>query len=170
METLEAIHTRRSIREYTSQPVPEELVQELLAAAMQAPSAGNEQPWHFIVVTDRTQLAALADALPFGKMLTTAPLGIVVCADLSLEKYRGYWVQDCSNATLSLLLAAHDHGLGAVWVGVYPVEDRVAKLKQVLGLPEQVMPLAVVPLGYPAAKPEPTARRYNPSRLHRNRW
>ncbi len=170
METLEAIHTRRSIREYTAQAVPEELLQELLAAAMQAPSAGNQQPWHFIVVTDRTQLAALADALPFGKMLTTAPLGIVVCADLSLEKYRGYWVQDCSNATLSLLLAAHDCGLGAVWVGVYPVEDRVAKLKQVLGLPEQVIPLSVVPLGYPAAKPEPASRRYDSSRLHSNHW
>jgi nitroreductase len=170
METLEAILTRRSIREYTSQTIPDGLVQELLEAAMQAPSAGNQQPWHFIIVTGRKQLDALADVLPFGKMLHTAPLGIVVSADMELEKYRGYWVQDCSNATMNLLLAAHDRGLGAVWVGVYPVEDRVAGLKHVLGLPASVIPLSVVPLGYPASMPEPPARRYNGTRLHQNHW
>lgn len=170
METLEAILTRRSIREYTSQAVPDELVQELLTAAMQAPSAGNQQPWHFILVTDRIQLDALADVLPYGKMLHTAPLGIVVCADLDLEKYSGYWVQDCSNATMNLLLAAHDRGLGAVWTGVYPVEDRVANLKQILCLPQSVIPLNVIPVGYPASTPEPTERRYNETRLHYDQW
>jgi nitroreductase len=170
METLEAILTRRSIREYTAQAVPDELIQELLVAAMQAPSAGNQQPWHFIIVTGRKQLDALADVLPFGKMLKTAPLGIVVCADLELEKYSGYWVQDCSNATMNLLLAAHAKGLGAVWCGVYPVEDRVANLKKVLGLPGQVVPMSVVSLGYPAVKSEPPARRYDKTRLHYDHW
>jgi nitroreductase len=170
MQTLEAIFTRKSIREYKPQSVPDELVQELLEAAMQAPSAGNQQPWHFIVVTDRKQMDALADALPFGKMLHTAPLGIVVCADLELERYSGYWVQDCSNATMQLLLAAHDRGLGAVWVGVYPVEDRVANLKQILGLPVSVIPLSIVPFGYPASTPEPVEKRYNAARLHQDRW
>ena len=170
METLEAIFTRRSIREYTAQAVPDELIHQLLSAAMQAPSAGNQQPWHFILVSDRQQLNALADALPFGKMLKTAPLGIVVCADLELEQYPGFWVQDCSNATMNLLLAAHDQGLGAVWVGVYPVEERVVGLKQILGLPASVIPLSVVPLGYPVSIPEPAARRYNETRLHYNHW
>ena len=170
MQTLEAIFTRRSIREYKLQPVPDELVQGLLEAAMQAPSAGNQQPWHFIIVTDRRHLNALADALPFGKMLKDAPLGIVVCVDTDLEKYRGFWVQDCSNATMHLLLAAHDHGLGAVWVGVYPVEDRVANLKQILGLPDSVIPLSIVPLGYPAVTPGPAEKRYNAARLHHDRW
>jgi nitroreductase len=170
METMEAIYTRRSIREYSSQAVPDELVQELLEAAMQAPSAGNQQPWHFIILTERKRLDALADVLPFGKMLHTAPFGIVVCADMELEKYRGFWVQDCSNATMNLLLAAHDRGLGAVWVGVYPVEGRVASLKKVLELPEQVVPLCVVSLGYPAAKSEPPARRYDATRLHQDHW
>jgi len=170
METFEAIFTRRSIREYTPQAVPDELVQELLATAMQAPSAGNQQPWHFIVVTERKQLDALADVLPFGKMLQAAPLGIVVCVDLKLERYSGFWVQDCSAATQNLLLAAHARGLGAVWVGVYPLEERVAGLKQVLGLPEQVVPLCVVPIGYPATRPEPPERRYDESRLHHNHW
>jgi nitroreductase len=90
METLEAIFTRRSIREYTSQIVPDELVQELLAAAMQAPSAGNQQPWHFILVTERKQLDALAHVLLYGKMLHTATLGIVICADMELEQYPGF--------------------------------------------------------------------------------
>jgi nitroreductase len=133
------------------------------------PSAGNQQPWHFIIVTDRRHLNALADALPFGKMLKDAPLGIVVCADMDLGKYRGFWVQDCSNATMNLLLAAHDRKLGAVWVGVYPVEDRVANLKQILNLPASVIPLAVIPLGYPASTPELAEKRYNAARLHCNR-
>jgi nitroreductase len=170
METMEAIFTRRSIREYTSQTIPDELVQELLAAAMQAPSAGNQQPWHFILVTDRKQLDALADALLYGKMLHTATLGIVICANLELERYPGYWVLDCSNATMNLLLAAHDRGLGAVWVGVYPVEDRVANLKQILCLPESVIPLTVISLGHPATTPEPAERRYDETRLHYDQW
>jgi len=170
METLTTIFTRRSVRKYTPRAVPDELVTELLEAAMQAPSAGNQQPWHFIVVTERNQLDALADALPFGKMLHNAPIGIVVCADLQLEKYRGFWVQDCSNATLNLLLAAHDRGLGAVWVGVYPVEDRVENLKKILGLPETVIPLSVIPLGYPSSTPEPAEKRFNPVRIHKDRW
>ena len=170
METLEAIFTRRSVRKYTPQTIPDELVIELLAASMQAPSAGNQQPWHFILVTDRDQLASLADVLPDGKMLKNAPIGIVICADLELEQYPGYWVQDCSNAAMSILLAAHDRGLGAVWVGVYPVEERVVNLKQILGLPASVIPLNVIPLGYPAAMPEQVERRFKETRLHRDRW
>ena len=170
METLKAILTRRSVREYQEKPVPGELIQELLTAAMQAPSAGNQQPWHFILVTGREQLIRLAGVLPFGQSLKTAPLGIVVCADMNLEKYRGYWVQDCSAATQTLLLAAHALGLGAVWLGVYPVEDRVINLKKILGLPEQVRPLCVVSIGYPAVKPEPPEKRYDETRLHHIRW
>jgi len=170
METLEAIFTRRSIRKYTSQIIPDELVEKILSAAMQAPSAGNQQAWHFVVVTDRTQMEALAEALPYGKMLHTAPLGIVVCGDVGLEKHRGFWVQDCSGATMNLLLAAHDQGLGAVWVGVYPEEERVASLKQILGLPTSVIPLSVVPIGYPAYTPTPAESRYTESKLHYNHW
>jgi nitroreductase len=137
---------------------------------MQAPSAGNQQPWHFVLVSEREQLNALAGVLPYGKMLRTAPLGVAVCADLDLEKYTGYWVQDCSAAAQNLLLAAHALGLGAVWVGVYPVEDRVAGVKQVLGLPGQLIPLCLVALGYPASRSEPPVRRYDNARLHCNRW
>jgi len=170
METLEAIFARRSIRDYTPQAVPDELIQELLAAAMQAPSAGNQQPWHFVLVTERKQLNALAGVLPYGQSLKAAPLGVAVCADLGLEKYPGFWIQDCSAATQNLLLAAQARGLGAVWLGVYPIEERVAGVQQVLGLPGQVVPLCVVALGYPVAKPQPPARRYDQTRLHHNHW
>jgi nitroreductase len=170
METLKAILTRRSVREYTPQAVPDEFVQELLAAAMQAPSAGNQQSWHFILATERRQLDALADVLPFGKALKAAPLGIAVCADLERAKYRDFWAQDCSAATQNLLLAAHARGLGAVWLGVYPLEERVAGVKQALELPAQVVPLCIVALGYPAARPDPPARRYDETRLHLNHW
>mgnify|MGYP001038886552 CR=1 FL=1 len=170
METLKAILTRRSIREYTQQAVPGELVQELLAAAMQAPSAGNQQPWHFIMVNAREQLQALADVLPFGKSLQTAPLGIAVCADVKSARYPDYWAQDCSAATQNLLLAAHALGLGAVWLGVYPLEERVAGVKRILGLPEQIVPLCLVALGYPMLNPTPPDRRFNEARVHHNHW
>lgn len=120
MDIFEAILTRRSVRQYTSHLVPKKVVKRLLSAAMQAPSAGNQQPWHFIVVTRREQLNAMAEVLPKGKMLAQAPLGIMVCADTTDLKHQDYWVQDCAAATQNLLLAAHASGLGAVWLGVYP--------------------------------------------------
>lgn len=170
MDALEAIFTRKSVRDYSDKAIPEEITQELLAAAMQAPSAGNQQPWHFIIITDQKLLSQLSGVLRFGKSLLEAPLGIVVCADLKLEKYSGYWVQDCSNATMNLLLAAHARGLGAVWLGVYPVEDRVVNLKKILGLPDQVIPLSIVSIGYPKYKPEVPENRFNITRLHFNQW
>jgi nitroreductase len=169
METLEAIGTRRSVRAYTDQPVPQEVIERLLSAAMQAPSACNQQPWHFVVVNERGQLDALADVLPFGKMLKHGPLAIIVCADVPSEVCPGYWVQDCSAATQNLLLAAHSLGLGAVWIGVYPVSERVAALQAVLGLPEQVVPLCTVAIGHPAEQPAPV-NRYRAERVHMQQW
>ena len=169
MDTLEAIFTRRSIRVYTSQPVPEDMIEQLLRAAMQAPSAGNQQAWQFVVVTSHALLNALAEVLPYGKMLTSAPLGIIVCGDLDIEKSKGYWVQDCSAATQNVLLAAHDLGLGAVWLGVYPREQRVQDVRNVLGIPENVIPLCAIAIGYPA-EVKPRTDRYDPERVHTNRW
>jgi nitroreductase len=169
MDTLEAIFTRRSIRAYTDQAVTEEIVEKLLRAAMQAPSAGNQQAWQFVAITGRTQLNALAEVLPYGKMLTTAALGIVVCGDLEREKSKGYWVQDCSAATQNLLLAAHALGLGAVWLGVYPREQRVLDVRKVLGIPDSVIPLCAIAIGYPAEQKE-RADRYDAGRVHHNGW
>jgi nitroreductase len=170
MEVFEAILSRKSIRAFRQQTISLDLIEKLLKAAMQAPSAGNQQPWHFVVVTERVQLDALADVLRYGQSLKVAPLGIVVCADLDLEKHRGWWVQDCSAATQNLLLAAHGLGLGAVWLGVYPREERVTSIRSVIGAPENVIPLCVVSIGYPAGEIKPNSLRFNKSRQHNNHW
>jgi nitroreductase len=169
MDALHAILTRRSIREYTARPVPEEVIEQLLKAAMAAPSARNQQPWQFVVIDDRRVLDAIPKYNPNAAMLAHAPLAIAICGDLRLETSEGYWVQDCSAATQNLLLAAHASGLGAVWTGVYPRKDRVDRTKELLGLPDEVIPLNVIAIGYPAEEKEPS-QRYNPTRLHRNRW
>jgi len=166
---MNAIFNRRSIRKYTEKPVPEELIEKILRAGMAAPSAGNEQPWHFIVINDKSILNEIPKIHPYSQMLKEASHAIVVCADLSLQKYEGYWVQDCSAATENMLIMAQDLGLGSVWLGVYPNENRVKELKKLLGLPENVMPLSIISVGYPAEIKGP-ADRFNPSRVHRNRW
>ncbi len=169
MDTIEAIRTRRSIRRYTGEAVSDAVLAEILAAAMSAPSAGNQQPWQFVVIADRALREAIAQFHPYAQMVPEAPVAIAVCGDLRLESYKGYWVQDCSAATQNLLLAAHAKGLGAVWVGIYPVEDRVRRLQQLLALPAQVVPLAVVPVGVPAERVA-AANRFDAARIHRNRW
>jgi nitroreductase len=168
MNTLDAIRTRRSIRRYLDKPIGEDLVDKLLASAMQAPSARNQQPWHFVVIDDRTLLSKIPEFMPNAAMAAGAPLAILVCADLALEKSEGYWVVDCSAATENMLLAAHDLGLGACWCGVYPRENRMEHLKELLGLPENVMAHSLVVIGHPA-EPITAENRYRPERIHRNR-
>ncbi|KAF0221574.1 MAG: NADH dehydrogenase/nad(p)h [Geobacteraceae bacterium] len=169
MDALEAILTRRSIRTYKPQPIPEELITRMLEAAMSAPSAGNEQPWHFVVIKERQLLDAIPKFHPYAHMLHGAPAAILVCGDERLEKHKGFWTQDCAAATGNLLLAAHALGLGAVWVGVYPHTERVALFRDHLGIPEHVIPFSLVPLGYADEHQQPE-KRYNPARVHHNRW
>jgi nitroreductase len=166
---MKAILERRSIRKYTNEPVSEEDVKDLLRAAMAAPSAHNEQPWKFIVVNDRQLLTAIAKVHPYGQMLNEAPLAVIVCGDLEKEQAKGYWVQDCSAATENILIAAQDKGLGAVWTGIYPMEDRVEDIRRIFGIPENVIPLNVIVVGHPAEKKEP-ADRYEEKRVHLNKW
>ena len=169
MEALEAIHTRRSIRKYGDQPVPDELVQKILAAAMSAPSACNQQPWQFVVITDRATLEQVPKVNPHAAMAKDAPLAILVCGDTSLEQVPGYWVVDCAAAVQNLLLAAHALGLGAVWTGVYPRRDRMDGFRRLLNLPDGVIPHTLIPLGYPA-ETHPREDRYRPERVHRDGW
>lgn len=170
MDALEALCSRRSIRKYRSEPIPDRMVHEILEAAMSAPSAGNEQPWHFVIVSDRRILNEVPAIHPYAKMTHEAPLAVLVCGDLQLEKHRGYWVQDCSAATVNLLLAAHARGLGAVCPGVYPREDRVKGFRKLFSLPDHVVPFSLIPLGYPAETKPPRPDRYNALRIHYNRW
>ena len=169
METMEAILTRRSIRKFKSDAMPEETVKILLEAAMSAPSAGNQQPWHFIVITDRQILDGITQVHPYAQMLKEAPLAIAICGDMEKQIHEGYWIQDCSAATENLLLAAHDRALGAVWLGVYPREPRVNGVRQILKLPEFVTPLSIVALGMPA-EDKPPAYRFLPERVHKDCW
>jgi nitroreductase len=169
MDAIEAIHGRRSIREYTDESVSEEDVEVLLRAAMAAPSAGNQQPWHFVVIDDREVLDAIPEYHPYSSMLRHAPLAITVCGDLDEEKHEGFWVQDCSAAVENLLIAAHARGLGAVWLGVHPDPERVQGTQGLLGLPDQVVPLAIIAVGHPAEDKSP-ATYYELNRVHRNRW
>ncbi len=169
MDALQAISGRRSIRKYKEGDVSDDLVKQLLQAGMSAPSAGNEQPWHFIVLRDRQVLNAVPNFHPFSKMLREAAVGIVVCGDLKEEVYKGYWVQDCSAATQNILVAAHALGLGAVWLGVYPMEDRVTAARKLLGIPEHVVPLCIISVGWPGEE-KPPAGRFREDRVHRDRW
>lgn len=169
MDAIEAINKRRSIRKYTTQQVPREVVEELIRAAMMAPSAGNEQPWHFVIITDRAVLDRIMTIHPHAAMLKYAQTAVLICCDPSREKHKGYWVQDCSAATQNLLLAATAKGLGTVWLGVHPREERVAGLRNMLHLPEQIIPFSLIPIGYPDEEKGPVDR-FDPTRIHHNRW
>ncbi|MBI5520754.1 MAG: nitroreductase family protein [Desulfovibrio sp.] len=165
MDTLDAIMTRRSIRKYTDQPVSESQVQALLSAAMAAPSAGNQQPWHFVLVRDKTRLHEIARIHPYAAMAPKAALGILVCGDTRVEKHPGFWVIDCAAAVQNLLLAAHAMGLGAVWTGIHPVREREQAFAKLFGTPEGIVPHSFIPVGNPAEEKK-SEDRYRPERVH----
>lgn len=169
MDAIEALLTRRAVREYTPEPVTGTEIETMLKAAMHAPSACNQQPWHFVVITGREGLDAIAGVHPYAQMVKQAPLAVVVCGDLTLETCPGNWAIDCSAAMENLLLAAHAIGLGGVWVGIYPNEERARDFRKVLKLPSFAMPLALAALGHPAG-PLPVVNRFNPERIHRETW
>lgn len=169
---LDAISARTSIRAYQDRPVGADTVELLLRAAMSAPSARNRQPWAFIVVDDKALLRQLADSLPYAQSAAAAPMAVVVCGVLTESQgatNAGWWVQDAAAASENLLLAAHAVGLGAVWTGVYSYEDRVRAVRNVLGLPRHVVPLNVIPIGYPAENPAPK-QKWDPAKVRRNGW
>ncbi len=165
-ERLSILFSRRSIREYTSEPISERDLQSLLEAGMAAPSASNRKPWHFVVVTDRPTLQALAEAHPFGKMIARAAVGIAVCGDPAVSDW---WVQDCSAATENVLVAAAGLGLGGVWLGCHGRPEREQAVREVLGIPENIGVLSLLSIGQPAEE-KPARTQFDPSRVHRNRW
>ena len=166
---MDPILLRRSIRKYTPQSVSAEIIEYLLEAAQSAPSAGNEAPWHFIVINSRSFLDKIAELHPNAGPLKEAQAAIVVCADMQLEQLKGFWVQDCSAATENILIAAKTKGLGSVWLGFYPRQERVESLRKLIWLPENIVPFSVVALGYPAEE-KPYQKRFNSQRVHFNGW
>lgn len=169
MDLMEAILTRRSVRHFTPQPVSDDLVEQILRAAMQAPSAANAQPWHFVVITDRNLLEEVTTFHPVAESLHEAPLAILVCGDSRLEKRPDRWILDCSAVTQNMLLAAHALGLGAVWLGIHPDQIRIDGMHRLVGLPANVHPLSLVAIGYPGRETN-SIDRYRPDRVHFNQW
>jgi nitroreductase len=145
------------------------MIKTLLEAAMHAPSAGNEQPWQFVVIDERSILDQIPRICSTAAMCRQAAAAILVCSDATLEKYPNFWVQDCSAAAENLLLAAHSLGLGAVWAGIYPLKDRVVAFRRRLSLPEEITPLALIAIGYPDETPA-SQQRYKEERVHYNGW
>ena len=160
---------RRSIRAYTSEPVTHEHVEALLRAGMAAPSAGNQQPWQFVVIRDKGLLSAITEVHPYSKMLPFAQIAILVCGDPRSGKWPQYWDQDCAAATENMLIAAEQLGLGSVWLGVHPLTERVEGVRALLGIPDSIVPFSLLPVGWPAERKEP-ADRYDAARVHTDRW
>lgn len=169
---IENIMSRKSVRAYMAKPVEKEKIDQLLKAAMAAPTAVNKQPWAYIVIDNRNVLDQLANGLPYAKMTAQAPLAIVVCGDLSKAlngEQDKYWMLDCSTSSQNLLLAAESLGLGAVWTAVYPEEDRMATVRSILELPEYIVPLNLIPIGYPQHQ-ESSKDKFKTENIHYNKW
>ncbi|MCD8194582.1 MAG: nitroreductase family protein [Tannerellaceae bacterium] len=166
-ETLHTIFNRKSVRQYTEKPVEKEKIEILLKAGMTAPSSMDNRPWSFVVVTDRAMLDTMAEGLPYAKMLKETKQAIVVCGDTTLSPRN--WFIDCSAVTQNILLAAESMELGAVWTAVYPNDNRISIVRNTLNIPGHVIPLAVVPFGYPRGAHSPKDK-YDPARIHVNGW
>lgn len=169
MNTLEAIYSRRSIRAFSAKEVDGKYIEQLIKAAMYAPSARNTQSWSFIVVNQKERLEQLSDIHPYAKMLKSASAAILVCGDLQLEESLIYQIQNCSAATQNILLAAHEMDLGAVWLGIQPREDRIIKMIDFFKLPSHIVPITLVAIGHKVESP-PIPERNVKDKLRYDVW
>jgi nitroreductase len=168
---LHFIFSRRSIRNFTSQPIDDSMFTDLLEAAMAAPSAMHKDPWHFLVLRSRSALDQLAALLPNGAMLREATGALVVCGDIERahDRQLSFLLQDLSAAVENILLAANGLGLGACWLGIHPREERIAAISRHFALPAHIIPVAGVALGWPAQE-SPARTRFNPAVIHQEQW
>ena len=171
MDTLSVIHARKSVRNFTGAPVSKADLDKIIRAGMAAPTAGNKQPWSFIVITERKILDDLAAGLPNAKMLTKAGAAIIVCTepDKANGKSKDFAIIDASLAGENILLAIESLGLGGVWTAAYPYEDRVKQVKTVLNIPQEVIPLNVIVIGTPTGQDKPKDK-YKKEKIHWERW
>ncbi len=170
MDAINNIMTRRSIRVFNEEQVPESKIEIILKAAMQAPTAKNVQPWHFVIIKDRETLSKIASFHPTAPMAANAPLAITICGDTTSKIAPDCWVLDCAAASENLLLAAHAIGLGAVWTANYPIKDIQIFMKKLLNLPENIEAHSTIILGYPGHPYNPPKERYNYERIHQEKW
>ncbi len=169
MDFLTTIRTRRSIRAFSDEKITDEILNNCIECGMYAPSAGNEQPWHFIMIKDKELLTKIPTVHQYAEMMFEAAAGIVVCFDPSLEKHDQMSVQDCAAATQNILLAAHAQGLGACWLGIYPRQKRMEGFRSLFHIPENIIPFAAIAIGKPAEE-KPDVNRYRSDRIHRETW
>lgn len=169
MDIFEALKTRRSIRKYTSEAISDDDLHTMLDAAMHAPSARNEQPWHFIVLRDPAMRAAISKTSPYTHMAADAPVVVVVCGDKNDDKAEGMWPQDCAAATQNFMLAARGKNIGCVWCGVHPNAERESYVRATLGLPEHIIPFCLICAGHPD-QPFREEQRYREDRVHSDKW
>lgn len=170
-DALSVIYNRKSVRNFTGEPVSREDLDKILKAAMSAPTAVNKQPWSFIVVTDRQMLDKLSDSLPSAKMLYKAGAAIIVCA-IPEKAYNGlteFAVIDCSLAGENILLAIEYLGLGGLWTAAYPSPERMNTVRSILEIPENIIPLNVIPIGHPEGETKPKDK-FKPENIHWGKW
>lgn len=168
MKTIEAIMSRRSIRTWTTEPVAQEKRKIILEAAMNAPSAADARPWHFVTMDDPAVIKQFTN-LGGTEMLAESTFMVLVCGEVGEEVYPGFWPQDCSCAAQNMQLAAHDSGIGCVWIAIYPLEERVEACRRILHIPDEITPFALLAMGVPNEAPAPEYR-YDEQRLHHNGW
>ncbi|WNY22932.1 Albonoursin synthase [Methanimicrococcus hongohii] len=166
---MEALYTRRSVRKYQDKAVPAELVEEAVKAAMFAPSARNQQSWEFIIIDKPELMNEIPTFSPHAAMAKGASIGVLICHNKDYDVAEGFFPQDLGAATQNLLLALHAEGLGAVWTGVYPREDRMAGFVKMCNLPENVIPYSFTIIGYPEKEPE-QPDRFKKERVRYNKW
>lgn len=169
MDALDLLFTRRSIRSFAPGEITMHQIETILRAAMAAPSSANRQPWHFIVIRERALLDAIPAHHPHAACVTQTALAILVCIDTREELAPGYGIQDASAATMNILYAAHAQGLGAVWCGCYPREQRIAAFRELFGLPTEILPVSLVVIGPPGEQKGPS-ERFKAERIHFDRW
>lgn len=170
--TIETILKRKSIRHFTDKKVTQDELDLIIRSAFAAPSGMDLRPWEFIVITDRYILDELAEALPYAKMLFQATAAFVVCGipyTTNPEKGSKYWMLDCSTVTQNVLLAAESLGLGAIWTACCPYHERMEPVHKILGIPNEILPLCVIPIGEPTGEDLPKDK-FNSEKLHFEKW
>lgn len=169
METIETLLTRRSIRKYKNQKIEKDKIDIILKSAMYAPSAMNLQAWHYVVVDDKNVLNETIKSIPHAELLIQTPAAILVCGDASIEKNESWMIQNCSAAIQNILLAAHGLGLGTCWIAIHGMEEVVKNVCKQFNLPENVIPISLITLGYPDERVI-AEERFNKEKIHFNKW
>jgi nitroreductase len=169
MEIREAILNRRSIRKYKDQKISKENLDEILKAAMYAPSAMNLQAWHYIVIEDNTVLVETIKSIPYAEMLRQSAAAILVCGDSSAEKNESWLLQNCSAAIQNILLSAYGLGIGSCWIAIHGMDDVYKNVRAQFKLPENIVPVALISLGYPDEEVK-AEERFKEEKIHYNNW